>query len=321
MKIQLIGLCVIIGLFCIGCTGSARKSDLSDYRIAYNVYYDTANDDYEIFVMNADGSEKKNISNWKGVDWVYYAYGDKLYFISDRDTTHRMYFLYEMDADGNNVRKVTDLRLEDSWMSIRHNGQEMVVAGRIGKQIRYQLFMVNIKSGEYYQLTTDTAASFADPNFSPDGKQIVFRHRKNRRNYEEEKAEIWMMNDDGTNLHQLTYYPEADTTAKWHSYHAGPPIWEPNQNLISFVSYQKGNHSIFTMKPDGSNMKQLTPDSLSEGWHAWSPDGDVIVFDASDKAGNWFDIHLMKSDGSGVKKLTDDWRTEQAPVFVRIPAK
>lgn len=303
----------------VACSDTKYKTDVSQYKIAYNVYYDTANDDYEVFVMNADGTGQKNISNAPGVEWVYYAYKDKLYFVSDRDTTHRMYFLYEMDADGNNVRKVTDLRLEDSWMSSRNDGQEMIVSGRIGKEVRFQLFLVDIETGTYTQLTTDTAASFADPHFSPDGKQIVFRHRKNRRNYQDEKAEIWMMDADGNNLKQLTYYPE-DTTAQWHSYHAGPPFWEPNQNIISYISRQKGKHNIFTMSPDGSNTKQLTPDTLSEGWHAWSPDGEWITFDVSNKEGYKFDIYLRKRDGSGQKKLTNDWRSEMAPVFV-LPAK
>lgn len=297
---------------------SDTNSNVSHYKIAYNVYYDTANDNYEVFVMNSDGTGQKNISNAPGVEWVYYAWKDKLYFISDRDTTHRMYFLYEMDADGNNVRKITDLRLEDSWMSSRNDGQELIVSGRIGKEIRFQLFLVDVKTGSYTQLTTDTAASFADPHFSPDGKQIVFRHRKNRRNYQDEKAEIWIMDADGSNLKQLTHYPE-DTTAQWHSYHAGPPFWEPNHNLISYISRQKGKHNIFTMAPDGSNVKQITTDTLSEGWHAWSPDGEWLAFDVSNKAGYKFDIYLRNRDGSGQKKLTSDWRSEMAPVFVLPP--
>ncbi len=311
------------GMLCmallVGCSNVKPKADIAEYKIAYNVYYDTAHDDYEIFVMNADGTGQKNISNAPGVEWVYYAYKDKLYFVSDRDTTHRMYFLYEMNADGNQVRKVTDLRLEDSWMSSRNEGEEMIVSGRIGKEIRFQLFLVDIKSGKYTQLTTDTAASYADPHFSPDGKQIVFRHRKNRRNYKNEKAEIWIMDVDGSNLKQLTYFPE-DTTAQWHSYHAGPPFWEPSQNIISYISRQKGKHNIFTMLPDGSNTRQLTTDTLSEGWHAWSPDGEWLAFDRSNKEGYKFDIYLRNRDGSGQKKLTTDWRSEMAPVFV-LPAK
>lgn len=302
----------------ISCSNTKPKADVSEYKIAYNVNYDTANDNYEIFVMNADGTGQKNVSNTPGVEWVYYAWKDKLYFISDRDTIHRMYFLYEMDADGNNVRKITDLRLEDSWMSSRDDGQELIVSGRIGKEIRFQLFLVDVITGRYTQLTTDTAASFADPHFSPDGNQIVFRHRKNRRNYQDEKAEIWIMDANGSNLKQLTHYPE-DTTAQWHSYHAGPPFWEPNQKVISYISRQKGKHNIFTMSPDGSNVKQITTDTLSEGWHAWSPDGEWLAFDVSNKKGNMFDIYLRNRDGSGQKKLTSDWRSEMAPVFVLPP--
>jgi TolB protein len=316
---KLVGFIGVLTVSTFLCCSDKPKADVSDYKIAYNVYYDTANDDYEIFVMNADGTGQKNISNAPGVEWVYYAYKDKLYFVSDRDTTHRMYFLYEMDADGNNVRKVTDLRLEDSWMSSRNDGQELVVAGRIGKEIRYQLFLIDVKTGKYAQLTTDTAASFADPHFSPDGNHIVFRHRKNRRNYQDEKAEIWMMDADGSNLKQLTHFPN-DTTAQWHSYHAGPPCWEPNRNLISYISRQKGKHNIFTMKPDGTNVTQLSTDTLSEGWHAWSPDGEWLAFDVSNKEGYKFNIYLRKRDGSDQKKLTSDWRSEMAPVFV-LPAK
>jgi TolB protein len=247
---------------------------------------------------------------------VYYAYQDKLYFISDRDTTHRMYFLYEMDAEGNNVRKVTDLRLEDSWMSSRNDGKEMVVAGRIGKEIRYQLFMIDIPSGVYKQLTTDTTAQFADPCFSPDGSQIVFRHRTNRRNFQTEKAELWIMNSDGTSKRQLTHYPESDTTAKWHSYHAGPPMWfEPN--IISYTSMQQGNYSIFSISPDGNGLNQLTGNVMNEGWHSWSPAGQYMAFDGTDPVNSNYDIYLMTRDGKVITKLVSDWRAEQGPVFVK----
>jgi TolB protein len=100
----ILSLFLIILLF-ITCSQNKNyePEKLSDLKIAYNVLEDAETDNYEIYVMNIDGSDEKNISNWEGVDWVYYAYADKLYFVSDRDTTHRMYFLYEMNADGNNV--------------------------------------------------------------------------------------------------------------------------------------------------------------------------------------------------------------------------
>ena len=94
-------------------------SQTNKYKIVYNVFEDREKDNYDIYTMNMDGSGKKNITNTPGVECVYHAYQDKVYYISDIDTCHRCYFLYEMDADGNNKRKVTDLQLEDSWMGGR----------------------------------------------------------------------------------------------------------------------------------------------------------------------------------------------------------
>lgn len=310
-------------LLFIGCSQKEKTTTeeaLSQYKIAYNVYYDTANGgNYEIFSMEADGSDPKNISNTPGIEWVYYAYKDKLYFVSDRDTAYRNYFLYEMDAEGNNVRKISDLRLEDSWMSSRNDGKEMVVAGRIGKKIRYQLFLVDVASGAFKQLTTDTTAQFADPCFSPDGNQIVCRYRSNRKNFQTEKAELWTMNADGSNLKQLTHYPESDTTAEWHSYHAGPPQWF-EAKTISYGSFQRGKGRLFTTTLDGE-VKQITSDENDGLWHSWSPGGQWIALDVIDTVNQKYNISIMKADGSSLRQLTNDWRAEQAPVFVLKPNK
>ena len=125
----------------------------SKYKIAYNVAQDSKNDDYEVYSMNLDGTERKNITNHKDVAWTYYAWKKRLFFISDRDACKRCYFLYEMDANGNNIKKISDLRLEDSWMGSRNNGKEMIVSGRIGTETRFQLFIIDLQTGKYRQLT------------------------------------------------------------------------------------------------------------------------------------------------------------------------
>jgi Periplasmic component of the Tol biopolymer transport system len=91
-----------------------------------------------------------------------------------------------------------------------------------------------------------------------------------------------------------------------------------NQNRISFTSFQKGNYSIFSIDPSGSETTQLTANANHEGWHAWSPDGEWIVFDYSVPDTKGYDIYRMKRDSSNVTRLTDDWRCEQGPVFVKV---
>jgi TolB protein len=42
-------------------------------------------DNYEIYSMNMDGTGQRNITNTPGVQWVYCAYKDKLYYVCDKD--------------------------------------------------------------------------------------------------------------------------------------------------------------------------------------------------------------------------------------------
>ncbi len=288
------------------------QNPLSGYKIAYNTAFNIETGNYEIFVINPDGSGETNISNWKGVDWVYYANNDKLYFVSDRDTTFRKYFLYEMNADGTGVRKVSQFLLRDSWVSSRKGGSELVVSSN--KSGKAELYLIDKDGNEIQQLTNNDFYD-NDPCFSPDGSQIVFCSRR-----EGGIDELWLMNADGTNQHQLTHFPKEDTV-KVSGYHAGPPAWEPNRNVISFISMRQGKHRIFTIKPDGTDQKQLNITGTDEqGWHSWSPDGRWLAFDGNDSTKN-YDIYLYDTKTEAVTRLTTSPLIEQCPVFVKVTKK
>ncbi len=301
-------------------TASEQENKEKKYKIAYNVWApdSAAPDNYEIFCMNTDGSDNKNITHHKDVAWTYYAYKDRLYFISDRDTAYRNYLLYTMDANGNDIKKVTDLRLEDSWMSCRNDGKELVVSGRVDKNIRYQLYLVNTEDGTYRQITDDTAAFFRDPVFSPDGKQIVCAYQKNKRD-KSQHEELYIMNADGTNMVQLTHYPENDSGLYTHHYKAGPPKWHPTENFVSYHSYQNGKNSLYAVTPDGKKQWRLTETKQDEGWHDWSSDGKWLAMDLLDKQTKKYQIGLMNWQTKELKILTDTIYTyQQSPVFLEI---
>lgn len=311
----MLALCVLP--FISGLSQISKKSNEKKLSIAYNIHLpDTTKDDWEIIKMNWDGSGKKNITNNDDVAWTYTTYKNRLFFISDRDTCYRCFFLYETDAEGNNPRKVSNLRLEDSWMSTRKNGDEIIVAGRLGKEIRYQFFLINTKTGDYRQLTRDTAALFRDPCFSPDGKKIVFSYKKNRRD-KSTHEELFLMNDDGSGLRQLTHYPENNLSAKDYGYKAGSARWHPVENFISYVSKQDGRHSIFAVTPDGKKQWKLIDNPESEGWHDWSPDGIWLVFNSSDNSESQYHITLMNWKTKEKKQLTDNtYKAQLSPVFI-----
>lgn len=313
--------CCVALLYCM-CIGQLRAQQKPPaLKIAYNVFEDTAKDNYDIYIMNADGSGKKNITNTPGVEWVYYSYGSRLFFISDRDTCHRCYFLYEMDAAGSNVKKISNLQVEDSWMGSRNNGTELVVAGRIGKQVRYQLFLVTIATGAYQQLTNDTVSNQSDPIFLPGGKEIVLRYRPDRKLRVTQPAELWVMSLDGLNKRQLTFFPKSDTTTPWYEYHAGPPQWNSKHRFISYMSSQHKQTQVYAITLDGKKQWQITNGKMNSGWHAWSEDGNWLVMDRSPNEGRCFDIYLMHYKTGKEWQLSDAYKSEMAPVFVRPAPK
>ena len=291
-------------------------SQQSKYQIAYNVLEDREKDNYDIYIMNMDGSGQKNITNTPGVEWVYSSYRDKLFFISDRDTCHRCYFLYEMGAEGNNVKKISDLQLEDSWMSSRNNATEMIVLGRIGKQVRNQLFLVNLTDGSYRQITDDSISQKRDPLFLPGGNEMVVAYRPDRKLRETVPDELWKRNVDGSNKIQLTNFPKDDTTTAWYEYHVGPPQWNNKYKFISYLSRQKGQHQVHAITPDGKKQWQVTTGELGSGWHSWSPDGKWLVMDKTTPDEKSYDIYLMNYKTKKTVQLTSGEKYEQAPVFV-----
>jgi Tol biopolymer transport system component len=78
---------------------------------------------------------------------------------------------------------------------------------------------------------------------------------------------------------------------------------------IAFVQGAGTGTDIFTMKPNGSDVKQLTSFGSTGGQTccvAWSPDGKQLVFAAAASANENAQLWIMGSDGSNQHLLLDD---------------
>ena len=89
------------------------------------------------------------------------------------------------------------------------------------------------------------------------------------------------MNTDGSGKKDLVPSPVDELS----------PRWSPDGNRILFWSWRTGNPELFLVKPDGSDLTQLTDNLAWDVYSTWSPDGKKISFD-SDRMGN-FDIWVM----------------------------
>ncbi len=150
--------------------------------------------------------------------------------------------------------------------------------------------------GEIYTMDADGSnqiniskdpANDGDPNWSPDGKKIVFVKVLSF------NAEIYTMDADGSNLVRLTDNPADEFS----------PVWSPDGTKIAFRSTRDGNAEIYVMNVDGSGETNLTNNPSYDDEPTWSPDSSKIAF-ASGRDGN-MEIYVMNADGSNLKNLTN----------------
>jgi len=122
---------------------------------------------------------------------------------------------------------------------------------------------------------------------SPKIMQIAFRGWDSTN-----KQDIYTLNDDGSQLKNLTSNP-----AMFHF------IWSPDGTRIAFDTNWNGNPDIYVMNADGSGLVRLTYDPASDSSPSWSPDGTRLAF-TSTRSGSR-GIYVMNSDGSNVVHLID----------------
>jgi len=117
------------------------------------------------------------------------------------------YQIFLMDADGRNHRRLSQglLGIGGSLSWSPDSRYLLIFAGPPGDKDIYRL---DAATGDYLRLTSggnNTASSY-----SPDGTQIVFNSLRNN-----DQADLFIMNADGSGLRQLTDHPEPDWQPRW----------------------------------------------------------------------------------------------------------
>jgi Tol biopolymer transport system component len=113
----------------------------------------------------------------------------------------------------------------------------------------------------------------ADAGWSPDGKRIAFD--SDRANLQG-RQEIYTMAATGTDVHRVSTLPaEAEFDLA--------PRFSPDGKRLVFTRYKRDPDlaALFTIRIDGSGLRQLTPWGNGAGDADWSPSGKKLVFEAS----------------------------------------
>src|SRR3954469_22516325 len=104
----------------------------------------------------------------------------------------------------------------------------------------------------------------------------------------------------------------ADDTPPAEAAAAMKEVGEKANGLIVWSSSRVANHDLFTMKTDGSDVKQITSGDQVDWFPRFSPDGSRILFCRSkqgwvserdsNNSEKW-DIYTIKPDGTDLKKV------------------
>jgi Tol biopolymer transport system component len=170
------------------------------------------------------------------------------------------------------------------------------------------------EDGSDLRVLTDGSGNFGFPNWSPDGRRLVYR-----------------VADSGRfGLSIVDVETRAVRVLTTGAAHDNSPSWSPDGDRIVFTSDRDGDFEVYTIRTDGTDLRRLTRSPGNDAHTAWSPDGEWIAF-ASARGGfkdeaplhpynpqPYGDLYVMRADGSDVRRLTDDQFEEGTPAWLPI---
>jgi TolB protein len=221
--------------------------------------------------------------------YVLSADGSKMVFsVHDGKSGH----VVLSDADGSSPQLIAP-HLGYIYMARLSPASDRVVFS--GPARGYRLLIADLPDGKPVELTPDHPESFV-PQFTPDGKTIVFIRRD---------GDVYRVDPDGKNLKRLTEgnkYVEFRLSPKdTHGSTDGPDI-SPDGKRIAFIALKDGVANVFVMDLDGTNRKQLTTRKSACGRVKWSPDGKSVAFVSFE--GKYPQLFVVAAEGGEPRQLT-----------------
>jgi Tol biopolymer transport system component len=126
------------------------------------------------------------------------------------------------------------------------------------------------------------------PDFSPDGRQIAFISSRSG------SAEVWISDNDGRNLRQLTHLG-----AHILSY----PKWSPDGTRIAFHARIPDVAEVYVVDVNQGAPRQITHENPGLALATWSNDGRFLY--ASTLVGGTSVTHRFPAAGGKIERLWD----------------
>jgi Tol biopolymer transport system component/DNA-binding winged helix-turn-helix (wHTH) protein len=313
------------------------------------LYVSDIDGNFEIYTKVLSTGETKRLTDNPGHESfpTYSPDGTQIIFNSDREKENNDVYL--MNADGSDVRKITD---GAGWDASPPNNwspdgtQVLLQSDRGGYE---NIYLMNIEPFVPRRVADIENDRPVFASYSSDGKQIAYQlsvgeSESEIRIYDtntkadrfvfkanlreslpsfspdgskilfqqriDENTEICSVKTDGTELANLTRSPSKDMS----------PAFSPDGGRIAFAANRAGGLSLFeiyVMNADGSEQKLIFGDRAMSTNPAWSPDGKTLVFSNDREEGRIgnFELFSINLDGGQERRLTNRPRYDVNPAF------
>lgn len=277
----------------------------------------------EIYLMNGDGTNVRRITNnTTGENFPAISPdGKRIVFGSNRlrketDPVNWV-SLFVMNVDGSGETSLVPGN-SATWSRDGKNiafhasasGKGKLITGLPGAAADdSDIFILNVddflsKKSAAKNITNNPDAVDDDPDWSPDGKKIVFTsHAVTDDQSNPVSAEIYIMDANGKGKpRRLTINTEEERA----------PDWSPDGKSILY-SCRKGDamegrpyptFEICIMNADGSGQKRITNNRVAELSLSWLPDGKQILFHRAVGGPGQYQLFIINADGTGERQFT-----------------
>jgi Tol biopolymer transport system component len=267
---------------------------------------------YAIFLMRPDGSGVHEIAadvpgEHKGPAWS--PDGSKLAFVV-QDTDHPEGSIWTAKADGSGAALLsaggTECPVGLFWPAWSADGTKLAVVCYPGGSDRESLAVMDLATKSLKRLAdfASPVSLNSPPTWSPDGMSIAFTIQQwDPTGTSLDWTVVATVPAAGGAVHRLT------APAAFMSH----PDWSPDGTELVMNSYDVGNikstpepSNLYSIKPDGSGLRQLTHSSVDGsmriGTPNWDPDGSriaVSILTATGPTFDFADVHLAFVPAAG----------------------
>ncbi len=226
---------------------------------------------FDIFTILASGGEPRKRTDdnalIRGLAWL--PDGRGLLYSSSRASTMPYlptFALWQVGLDGGAGRQLTSDEVSYVEPDVHADGRIAVARLQIAVDLwKYPVDGSPIENVRNATRLTHQTAHVQTPTVSSDGTAVAFLSDSGGH------ANIWILTPATGELRQITHERDASVSV-------GVPIWSPDGRSLAFVS-SRGNpglsFGIWTVSPDGGNLRKLVEHGLGA---AWSADGRSVYY-------------------------------------------